>query len=241
VDIDFTAALDAARTLARVDDLACELWKVYAAGAIVDVDAERVGAAIEEARRRIRPADTVAVRAPSVPRLRSGFPPRRRRCTSPDRLASRDRRRRLAFSGPLPPALACRFTVGELAALAIVAAEVRATGACALSLCAIAARAGVCVTLARAAIRLAAGDGLAVIVERRQRGGPNQTNVVRIISREWLAWIWRGGGCKKPNPTDNLHKKLPKRDGPTQEKGFRKRADGDRSAHRASSVSRGAS
>jgi hypothetical protein len=201
--LDFTAALDGARTLARVDELAGELWRAYHSGAIADADAGRASAQIEEARRRIRPRDTVAVRAPAVPRLRSSFPPRRRRCTSPDRLASRDRRRRLAFSGPLPPSLACRFTVGELAALAVVASEVRATGACALSLCAIAARAGVCVTLARTAIRLAAGDGLAVIVERRQRCGPNQTNIVRIISREWLAWIWRGGGCRKANPTDN--------------------------------------
>jgi len=58
-------ALESAGSLARVDDLAHGLWKAYAAGGIADVDAERVGAAIEEARRRIRPADIVAVRAPS--------------------------------------------------------------------------------------------------------------------------------------------------------------------------------
>src|ERR1700722_11951241 len=45
------------------------------------------------------------------------------------------------------------------------------------------------VTTARDAIRLAAGDGLLVITERRRKGFPNPPNVVRIISREWLAWI----------------------------------------------------
>ena len=155
-----TAAIDAAHTLARVDELALALWRSYSAGTIADADAELVAARIEEARRRIRPVDTVAVRAPAVPRLGSSFPPRRRRCVSPDRLASRDRRRRLAFSGPLPPSLDCRFTVGQRAVLRVVADEVRLRGVCVLPLTAIAARAGVCVTLARSAIRLAAGDGL---------------------------------------------------------------------------------
>jgi hypothetical protein len=120
-----TAAIDAAHTLARVDELTSSLWQSYAAGAIADADAELVAARIEKARRRIRPADTVAVRAPAVPRLRSSFPPRRRRCVSPDRLASRDRRRRLAYSGPLPPAIECRFTVGQLAVLGVTRRSVQ--------------------------------------------------------------------------------------------------------------------
>ena len=188
-----TAAIDAAHTLASVDDIARGLWRSYAAGAIADADAELVAARIEEARRRIRPVDTVALRAPAVPRLRSSFPPRRRHCVSPDRLASMDRRRRLAYSGPLPPALASRFTTGHLAVLRIVGDEVRLRGLCVLPLGAIAARAGVCVTLARDAIRLAAGDGLLVITERRRRGCASLPNVVRIISREWLAWIAKWG------------------------------------------------
>jgi hypothetical protein len=197
-----TAALDAARTLARVDELASALWQSYAAGTIADADAELVAARIEEARRRIRPVDIVAVRAPDVPRLRSSFPPRARRCVSPDRLASRDRRRRLAYSGPLTPALASRFTTGQLATLRIVADEVRARGLCVLPLAAIAARAGVGVTTARDAIRLAASDGLVVITERRRRGCPSLPNVVRILSPEWRAWIAKGGGSKKPDPTE---------------------------------------
>jgi hypothetical protein len=55
------------------------------------------------------------------------------------------------------------------------------------------ARIGVITIPARDAIRLAAGDGLLVITERRRRGCPNLPNVVRIISREWCAWIAKWG------------------------------------------------
>jgi hypothetical protein len=227
--LNFDEALAGARTLARVDDLARDLWRAYEAGTIAEADAGRVSAQIEEARQRIRPKDTVAVRAPGVPLAAfSNFPPRKRRCVSPDRLASRARRRELGLVGSMPFALAARFTEGERAALAIVAAEHEAKGACDLPLEAIAARAGVCVTLARNAIRLAAAGGLAVIVERRRPGRPNLPNVVRIISREWLAWIARrrGGGCRKVNPTDykdlNLRKSCA-----SAKKQSNKRGDGE--------------
>ena len=49
----------------------------------------------------------------------------------------------VALAGPMPFALARRFAEGEQAALAIVAAEVRAKGACDLAVDAIAARADV--------------------------------------------------------------------------------------------------
>ena len=202
---DFVVALDGARTLARVDEIARAFWAAYGAGSVADSDAERTGAYIEETRRRIRPIDRVRHHAPAVPLAAvSMFPPRRRRCVSPNRAASRDRRRGLALVGAMPHALAARFTEGERAVLTIVAAEVKAKGACELPLEAIAARAGVCVTLARGAIRLAAAGGLALVIERRRHGRSNLSNIVRIVSREWLAWIWRrGGGCRKVNPTDN--------------------------------------
>ena len=114
----------------------------------------------------------------------------------------------------MPPQLACRFTTGELAALRIVADAVRDRGACLLTLGEIAARAGVCVTTARGALRQAAREGLLTIEERRRNKRPNLANVVRIISREWTSWIARGGranaqpsaskggGCKKMGSTD---------------------------------------
>lgn len=200
--MDLTEALDGARTLAHVDELARAFWGATGAGQIADADAERVTARIAAARERIRPPEGRGVGVP-LARL-SGFPPRRRRCVSPDRLASRARRRVLGLAGAMPHALAARFTEGERAVLAIVAAEVKAKGVCDLALEAIAARAGCCVTSARDAIRLAAAGGLVVTVERRRPGRPSLPNLVRIVSREWRAWVWRrGGGCRNANPTNN--------------------------------------
>ena len=109
----------------------------------------------------------------------------------------------------MPPALASRFTTGELAVLRIVADEVSEKGVCGLCIDAIAARAGVCRRLAQNAIRLAEGDGLLTIQERRHQGRRSDPNLIRIISREWQAWMRRargmqpkGGGCKTLHPTD---------------------------------------
>ncbi|MCW2319261.1 hypothetical protein M2322_004830, partial [Rhodoblastus acidophilus] len=85
---------------------------------------------------------------------------------------------------------------------------------CRLTLGEISARAGVGVTTARNALRYAAREGLVTIEERRRDKRPNLSNVVRIVSREWTAWIARGrkqqtrafssqgGGCKKAESTD---------------------------------------
>jgi hypothetical protein len=140
------------------------------------------------------------------------FPPMRRQ-RAPERSVAIERRRRLACSGPMPPALASRFTTGQLAVLRVVGDEMARNGACGLCIDAIAARAGVCRRLAQAAIRLAEGDGLLTIQERRHQGRKSDPNVVRIISREWLQWLRRGGrsaapallgsiGCKTMHPTD---------------------------------------
>jgi hypothetical protein len=111
--------------------------------------------------------------------------------------------------------MACLFTTGELAALRIVADEVRDRKQCRLTLGEIAARAGVGITTARNALRYAAREGLVTIEERRRDKRPNLSNVVRIVARDWTAWIERGrkmktrafasegGGCKKTEATDN--------------------------------------
>jgi hypothetical protein len=119
----------------------------------------------------------------------------------------------------MPPQLACQFTVGELAALRIVADETRQHGGCRLHIDAIAARAGVCRTTAQNALRAARRLGLVHVQERRRRGMASLTNIVRIVSREWTAWI----GFKKLNTTDNRNSyqeknggkpRPPTRDGP---------------------------
>jgi hypothetical protein len=114
--------------------------------------------------------------------------------------------------------LACKFTVGELAALRIVSDEVREKGHCDRTLGEISARAGISRTTAQNAMRLAAAMGLLTVQERRREGQKNLPNVVRIVSREWQLWIKRGGqrnapqvyggiGFKKTDPTDKGFKR----------------------------------
>jgi hypothetical protein len=121
-------------------------------------------------------------------------PPRPER-RSPDRQASIDRRRRIVASGPLPPQLAARFTWGELAALAIIGNEVRRHGTCWLHIDTIAAMAGVHRTTVQNALRKASDDseGRAIIErrERRRAGQRSLTNIIHIVSPEWLTWLRR--------------------------------------------------
>ncbi|WP_238296571.1 hypothetical protein [Methylobacterium soli] len=230
------AAIEGARTLAQMDELSRQVWQAHASGAVDDAAAQSLAERLHERRGSIRAGIVpVGVPAGSV----SLFPPRRRP-VSPDRIASRDRRRLLACSGPMPPALASRFTTGELAVLRIVADEVSEKGVCGLCIDAIAARAGVCRRLAQNAIRLAEGDGLLTIQERRHQGRRSDPNLLRIISREWQAWMRRarrnqpkGGGCKSLHPTDKrvltpgmnrpaeASKKLPERQGRLGDNGSR--------------------
>jgi hypothetical protein len=122
----------------------------------------------------------------------------------------------------MPPALACKFTVSELAVLRIIGDEVRQHGHCDRCMDEIAARAGVCRRMVQNAIREAARLGLLTVQERRREGRRNLPNVVRIVSKEWTNWIARGGkasrpaagpliGCKKIHPTDKGDKTEPSR------------------------------
>jgi hypothetical protein len=220
--IEVLTAIGGTRSLATLDGFARAIWADWGAGRLTDEQASALAETLEGRKREVRGIDTVARRAPQVVALAKGqgslshFPPKRKAARSPDRRASIERRRTLAASGPMPPQLASRFTTGELAALRIVADAVRDRGACMMTLGEIAARAGVCVTTARNALRTAAREGLVTIEERRRDKRPNLANVVRVVSREWKLWIERGpkrnsqgravaaegGGCKKTGATD---------------------------------------
>jgi hypothetical protein len=213
----------AAAPLSTLDDLSRDVWRALAAGMLDDTDAQQLAEVIH-ARRTVARALETAGRAqegrPGPARSWSYFPPPRPPQGPQSRARSLVRRRRLAASGPLPPHLAARFTCGELAALRIVADQVRAsggrhvmTGSCARTLPEIAARAGVSVSTARNAIRTAARLGLLTVEERRRHCAPNLANVVRIVSAEWLAWLVRGRGFKNLNPTDRLLSSREKRGG----------------------------
>src|SRR5215203_784251 len=167
------------------------LWKAYAAGTVSEAEASALSEALEARK---------AIPAPQKPvQRRSGSRPR-----SP---ASMERRRRWAASGGLPPALASRFTLAEQAVLAVVAAEHRKRGDCRLTNKEIADVAGVSITTVKNALRVARALNLVSIEERRLMAFRNASNVVRIVSPEWRAWLRLGGGGKSvprsPTPYKN--------------------------------------
>ena len=92
----------------------------------------------------------------------------------------------------MPPAFAAGFTTGELAVLKVISDEWLAHGACDRSLNELAARAGVCQSLAKRTIRLAELDGLITVQRRPRSGRKHLTNIIRIISAEWLDWLRKG-------------------------------------------------
>src|SRR5919112_1298527 len=94
------------------------LWKAYAAGQVTEAEASALSEAIE-ARKALPPAEK---------------PVRRRVGPRPSSPASMERRRSCASSGFLPPHLAARFTLGEQAALAVIARQSVRHSACQLAL-----------------------------------------------------------------------------------------------------------
>ena len=129
----------------------------------------------------------------------------------------------------MPPALAARFTQAEMAAFRIISDEVRHHGVCGLHIDAIAARAGTCRTTVKNALREARRLNLVTVQERRRRGQKSLTNLVRIVSPEWMAWIRIGG--KKLTTPDTRQKE--KGFGTTWERYFRNyRLDSDAPSRR---------
>ncbi len=175
----------------RLPELSAAVWKAYAAGVIGEDDAQALAEAVEAKK---------AVPTAVIARKHVGSRPR-----SPESL---ERRRRWTASGLMPPQLAAQFTMGEVAALAVVAAEASKRGACKLTLGHIAALAGVCRSTVRNAVRQAVALGLMRSEEWRLSAWRNAPNTVTVISPEWLAWLRLGqrhrGGVKSvwPTPTN---------------------------------------
>ena len=150
------AAIDGARTRARLDHLSRSIWQGLAAGAVGDNEAQALAERLH-ARRGVLRGDLKPVGIPAG--RASLFPPKRPQ-RAPKRPVAITRRRHLAASGPMPPALACKFTVSELAVLRIIGDEVQQHGHCDRCVDEIAARAGVCRRMVQNAIREAARLGL---------------------------------------------------------------------------------
>lgn len=205
-------ALDDATTVQSVKAIVAEMWRAYGAGLIVEAEAEALSV-LSETRKSILTTlaqDAEEARA-TADRARTSKAVARRG-SAPRSQESLDRRRRWVASGRLPPALAARFTPGEQAVLAVVAAEAQARGDCRLPIGQIAALAGVCETVVRNALREARAHGLVTVEERRLTAWRSSTNVVRIVSTEWASWLRlarsstpRGGGCRSAEST-NTHR-----------------------------------
>ena len=203
------------------------LWRAFGDGKVTEAEAEVLSGLIEA--RTDAPATRRYALAPPTASNLNESASRQDRAGSIKRTvgsrprtdASLERRRRWAASGRLPPGLAARFTLAEQAALALVAAEVVRRKDCRLAVGQIAATVGVAETTVRNAIREAVKLGLVTVEERRVTGFRNDTNIVRIVSPEWAAWlrlarksptghrgladehltVEQGGGCKFPKRT----------------------------------------
>jgi hypothetical protein len=183
-----TAIESAARS--QLDDHARQVWRAHGAGIVADDQAHQL---LEQIQRRRGPqtvARSLLASAQALaPRYYIQRSPEQR---SPDRRASIGRRREHTATGPLPPHLARHYTYGQVAVLRIVADEWLAHGACDRSLNELAARAGVCHSLAKRAVRLAELDGLLTVQRRPRSGRKHLTNIIRIVRAEWLDWLHKG-------------------------------------------------
>lgn len=192
-------AITSATNFAALDNLARLTWRGLAEGHLTDTEADALGTAVEARR---------AVFRGNGPRLghraarpASGRP--RPAPKSPDRQRSLERRRRQAASGILPAQLACRFTLGQAAVLAVIGRQTKATGSCALPIDAIAAMAGVSRTLVKGALREAVHLGLVRVDERPRPGRRHDTNVVTITSTEWRTWLRLGSAGDRGQKSDH--------------------------------------
>ena len=166
---------------AALDAVTRALWAAVATGQIGDADAALLSAAIEAR----RPTGKLTGRAKPIRAIT--LRPKPQRC--PDRTEALERSRRWATAGRMPPAIACKFTQGEQAALAVIVVEVTKRQTCTMAIGAIAAMAGVSGSTVKRAVKQARALGLLTKEERRLSRYRNDTNIVRIISKAWLSWI----------------------------------------------------
>jgi hypothetical protein len=174
----------------QLDDLSRQVSRALGAGSLADDRAQQLYELIQRRRGSPMAQGPLSAMSTIAPRYLIQRSPEQR---SPDRRASIGRRREHAATGPLPPAIAAGFTTGELAVLKVISDEWLAHGACDRSLNELAARAGVCRSVAQRAVRCAEVKHGLIEVQRRPRSGRKHlTNIIRIIRAEWLDWLAKG-------------------------------------------------
>lgn len=213
----FYGQIQAATTRLQLVNLRRDLYRIAANGELDDDLARRIEEATFEreselfgakrqadALREAREEDNAELVATFRPRSRF---PVRRHIASPDREKSRMRRRRNGLARSMPDQMAERHSEALRSVAHVIAEEHLVTGQCTLANDKIAALAGVCRSTVRNHRKAAVANGEIIVIERPSiDGGPNDTNIVRIIDPAWLRWlkkrlkIKRGIGCKGFNP-----------------------------------------
>lgn len=206
----FYDTINGAATPDQLDNLGRAVWHHWGKGEFSDDEAQFLASAIDNRRPMGRRQSSAPGSVTMKPvgrlagRLGSIFP-RRKPQRSPDRKASRERQRTLGGAGHLPPQVRQHYTQGERAVLYVISTEVKRTGVCDWPIAKIAAMAGVCRTTAQNAMREAQRLAHIIVEVRTVPGRKNLTNVVKVISREWCAWLKRGPiGFKTLDPTKNI-------------------------------------
>ncbi|MCF8475860.1 MAG: hypothetical protein K9G60_02440 [Pseudolabrys sp.] len=191
--------IDAALSVEQLDQIIKGVWGACVEGRIAEDEAGHLQTCVDQRRPKTR-RDAItntktfsSLIGRTVSRFKSRQHPR-----SPDRKASRDRRRTLGGAPDLPPELRSQYTEGQRAVLAIIAGEVKHHGICDLPIDKIAALAGVCRTLVQGTLHEARRLGHINIIERPQPGQKSLTNIVKIASSNWSAWIKRGSTAHRP-------------------------------------------
>jgi hypothetical protein len=209
------------KDILQLDSAGKRLWGYYGEGAVSEREATYLASCIERRRpvgRRMAPGFASPLGTLNG-RIQTRFVSRQRP-RSPDRKASRDRRRMLGGSAVMPDNLRHHYTEGQRAVLCIVAFEVKRHGICDLPIDKIAALAGVCRTTVQTTLHEARRLDHITILERPRQGRKNLTNLVRITSPAWLAWIKRGpsaarsigsNSMKEVNPTKIIELRLSKK------------------------------
>lgn len=197
-------------TRAGLSEVTALLWRAYSNGKVTETEAEALSGLIEA--RIAAPRDPREAPRATDPTPLAAAGIAKRWGSRPRTDGSLERRRRWATSGRMPPALACKFTQAEAAVLAVVAVEVGKAGACGLHIDHIAALAGVSRTSVKNALREARALGLVTVEARKPVAWRNDSNLVRIVSPEWLSWMRlarretripvEGGGVKSATGTN---------------------------------------
>jgi hypothetical protein len=205
--------IDSTRKLEDLWALGNELARHWATGEISEDDYLALRELKEE-----REAELKAGRGPKPPSAPGSASRRRRHIPhSPDRIASKQRRRDIGQQRWLPPNIANKLTPCELAVASIIVCEIVRDGICSLPNGAIAGMAGTCETMVKNTKRFIRLMGWIKVQERPRRGTNNsKTTLIWALSEELKLWIAtrrrRVVGKNLDTPKVNVERKRDGRD-----------------------------